>query len=121
MAQRINDAARPTGTLAGLIGILLLISEQVGLNLSPELASAIIIVPAAAISYGWPRWAKQQGVFFRHPAAISGAVAAIIVAVAPLLDLSVTTAEATIFVAGITALVSVATPRNRPGPRRIDG
>jgi hypothetical protein len=109
---RINQVARPTGLLAALIGIVVLVAEQLGVNLSPILASAIVILPAGVMSYLKPRWATDAGIFYRHPAAISGAAVTILVALAGVFGVEITSEAAVTIVAGITAAVSVGTPRN---------
>ena len=104
--------ARPTGTLAAIITVVLLVASQLGLQLSPEIATAIVILPAGIVSYFLPRWAKKRGVFFSHPAAVSGAAATLLIWVGALAGVELDTATALAIVGGITALVSIFTPRD---------
>lgn len=104
--------ARPTGTLAAIITVLLLVASQLGLELSPEIATALVIVPAGVVSYFLPRWAEKRGILFSHPAALSGAAATLLVWVGTLAGIDVDTATALAIVGGVTALVSIFTPRD---------
>jgi hypothetical protein len=106
--------ARPTGALAGLIALVALAATQLGVEIPATVATALIVVPAGVVSYFWPRWAKDRGVFYRHPAALSGAAAALVVWGAGLAGHEVSTDTAIAIVGGLTALVSIATPRQDP-------
>lgn len=102
---------RPTATLAAVISIVLLGAEQLGLELSPVVATSLIIFPAAVLSYYKPRWAQARGILVEHPAALSGSAATLIVWVASLLGAEISSETAVAIVGGITALVGIATPR----------
>jgi hypothetical protein len=102
---------RPTATLAALISVLLVGAQQLGLELSPVVATALVIFPAAVVSYVKPRWSRQRGILVEHPAALSGSAATLLVWGASLLGVEIPTETAVAIVGGITALVGIATPR----------
>jgi hypothetical protein len=88
-------------------------AQALGLDLSPVLATAIVIVPAFIVSYLKPRWAKTNGLWYNHPAAATAAAATIVVAVAQ--AFGVTDLDATVVTAiigGLTAIVGILTPRS---------
>jgi hypothetical protein len=111
MQEKFNKSARPTGSLAALIGILILVAEGFGVSLDPVVASAIIIIPAGLVSYFKPYWAKKNGVFYRHPAAFAGAITTIAVILAELAGLDIDATDAATITAGTTFLISLFTPR----------
>jgi hypothetical protein len=102
---------RPTATLAAIISVVLLGAEQLGVEMTPVIASALVIFPAAIVSYLKPRWARDRGIFTEHPAALSGSAATLLVWVGNLLGAEISTEAAIAIVGGITALVGIATPR----------
>ena len=113
----MSSTNTPSALLGAVAGLLTVFALQAGVNLSAEVASAIVLIVAVIISYANPRWAKSRGIFVRRPAAWSGAAATLLVFLAPLADIDLSPETATILVATVIGLVGGATPVQEPKPQ----
>ena len=104
--------ARLTATLSAVAGLVTLLALHFGVDLPAGVAAAIVALVAIVVSYFAPRWAEARGILLdAHPAAVTAALTAVAVWVAPLLGLTLSESDAVILVSGLTAIVGSLTPR----------
>lgn len=104
--------ARLTATLAAIAGLVTLLALHFGAEIPAGVAAAIVALVAIVVSYFAPRWAEARGILLdAHPAAVTAALTAVAVWVAPLLGLTLSESDAVILVSGLTAIVGSLTPR----------
>jgi hypothetical protein len=114
MPAAIKNSSTPTALFGAISGLIVVLGLNLGIDIGPELAAAIVMVAAGIISLLNPRWAQARGIFVKRPAAWSGAAATILVALAPLAGVELNAQEAASLVAVVIALVGANTPISDP-------
>ena len=106
-----------TGTLAILAYAAIALLALVGVELPLAVVTGVLVLIIAVTSLIFPRWSEGRSLLAEHPAGVAGAATTVLVWLAPLLGLSVDAASAGALIAGVTAAVSLFTPRaSHPDP-----
>lgn len=114
-----------TGTLAVLAYAVVALLTVIGLDLPFAVATGFVVLVIAVTSMLKPRWEEGRSLLSEHPAGVAGAATTVLAWLAPPVGLDIDADGAAAIIAGITALVSLFTPRsetanptddlNRPG------
>lgn len=110
-----------TGSAAALAAAVVLILRWGGLDVTEEVAAAIVGLVAILVSAAFPRWDGARGLILdAHPAGVTAAVVAVATWLAPLVGVNLTADAVAILVGALTAVVSLATPRVPDEDHRLD-
>lgn len=102
---------RPTGTLAAIAAAIVVIAGELGLEIPEAIAGGIVVLVAIAVSYANPRWANLRGeILDAHPAGLTAVGAAVVVWIATLFGVELSSSEVAIVIGALVAIVSVRTP-----------
>jgi hypothetical protein len=67
MPAAIKNSSTPTALFGAISGLIVVLGLNLGIDIGPELAAAIVMVAAGIISLLNPRWAQARGIFVKRP------------------------------------------------------